>query len=383
MNSIHIWVCLILSFHCESLVADESSQNEIKSLDSLNKTVTFLSYDSYEMRGKLVLPDLDSPRAIVIYVQTAEGMTLDVKRPLPGDKTFNYHDLYRKKFPEMGVGFFSYEGRGIQMGDEPPRYEKIDWNIYNTSTLKNKAQDVLSAIHTIRKIDGLEHTSILLMGSSEGTLVAAEAASIDPDQVSGLVLYAVMATNLRECFTFIMSEGDFMRFRPLDMDKNEIISKEEWEKYIKDYDFSQADLNKDGVFTVEDTKVGTKKYLDAIKSNDYKVLQDWARVSAALSVPENWFKDHFNHNDMWTYLSKLDFPIGHFHGDADRMTSIKALKKLESKAKAAKLSNMEFHYFDGLDHSLNIVLYFLKGELPEGHKAIFEFVDRVAPNPAE
>jgi hypothetical protein len=35
---------------------------------------------------------------------------------------------------------------------------------------------------------------------------------------------------------------------------------------------------------------------------------------------------------------------------------------------------MEFHYFHNLDHTLNIGLYFVKGTLPDGHKAIFEFI---------
>lgn len=43
---------------------------------------------------------------------------------------------------------------------------------------------------------------------------------------------------------------------------------------------------------------------------------------------------------------------------------------------------LEFHYFEGLDHSLNIVPYFVTGELPKGHQAMFQFIDRIAPPPA-
>lgn len=61
------------------------------------------------------------------------------------------------------------------------------------------------------------------------------------------------------------------------------------------------------------------------------------------------------------------------------MAPIAAVRELEAKAKKAGLTKMEFHYFEGLDHSLNISQYFVKGELPKGHQAIFEFVNRVAP----
>jgi hypothetical protein len=62
------------------------------------------------------------------------------------------------------------------------------------------------------------------------------------------------------------------------------------------------------------------------------------------------------------------------------MTSAAAVRELESKAKEAGLNKMEFHYFEGLDHSLTIGQYFVNGQLPEGHRAIFSFIDRIAPN---
>ena len=52
------------------------------------------------------------------------------------------------------------------------------------------------------------------------------------------------------------------------------------------------------------------------------------------------------------------------------------VKKLEELARKAGKDNMEFHYFDGLDHSLGIAAYFTKGVLPDGHQAIFEYIRR-------
>ena len=61
------------------------------------------------------------------------------------------------------------------------------------------------------------------------------------------------------------------------------------------------------------------------------------------------------------------------------MAPIAAVKELERKAKKARLAKMEFHYFKGLNHSLNIGQYFVKGRMPKGHRSIFEFIDRTAP----
>ena len=265
------------------------------------------------------------------------------------------------------------------MGDTLPRYEEIDWSIYNTSTLDNKVQDLLVAIEAVRKHDGLKRIPILLMGASEGALLCAEAAAKKPDSVTGLVLYGMLVQNLRETLRYIMSDGEFLKYRSLDENKDNLITRAEWDRVIKNVDFSKADLNTDGKFTVADIKISTKKYLDAIDNNDYNVLQTWAKAAAAVAVPEGWFKDHFSHADNWTFLSQLGIPVGCFHGDADRMAPIAAVKELERKAKKASLTKMEFYYFEGLDHSLNVGQYFMNGKMPKGHRAIFEFIDRIVP----
>lgn len=368
----------ILLFALLSVVMPLFAQAKEKP-DYRGSDIPFQAHDKVDLFGRLAVPESKPPRAIVIYVQTAEGATVDQKRSLGSEKTFNYHDLYRKHFTAMGVGFFSYEGRGIRMGDELPRFEKIDWAVYNTSTLDNKVKDAVSAIEVVRKQKGLRETPIYLMGTSEGSLLAAEAASQRPDSVAGLVLYGVMVTNLRETFRYIMSDGEFLRFRPLDADKDGVITKAEWDKVAKGVDFSKGDLNKDGKFTVADVKVGTKKYLDAIDNDDFAVLQEWSKRSAAVSVPKDWFKDHFAHAETWSFLSQLDLPVGCFHGEDDRMTPVSKVRELEAKAKKKGLSKMEFHYFPGAGHSLNGVQYFVKEELPKGHQAMFAFIDRVAP----
>src|SRR5262245_26875140 len=172
---------LLLMFLISSAPANEQAQSiksgkSGKSGGSSAKTIEipFTSHDGHEMFGKLTIPDSGASHAVVIYVQTAEGMTVDMKRPKGREGTFNYYDLYREKLPEMNVAFFSYEGRGIRMGDKPPRYESIDWDIYNTSTLENKVRDIISAVQVVKKQRGIDASLVFLMGASEGTLLASE-----------------------------------------------------------------------------------------------------------------------------------------------------------------------------------------------------------------
>ena len=366
--------------------AQASASPGIQAAPTKAKTIEipFKSHDGYPMFGKLTIPESAGRHAVVIYVQTAEGMTVDTKRPKPGGGTFNYFDLYAEKLPEMNVGFFRYQGRGVSMGDQPPRYEQINWEIYNTSTLENKVRDILSAVELVQKQPGIDASQIFLLGCSEGTLLAAEAASRAPRQIKGLILYGVMSGNMRDTFRYIMTDGGFIVFRKVfDANKDGKISKAEFEadpyKYRENVfhnaSFENYDRNGDGFWTVDEMKAITKYFLDAVDTDNFEILNAWTKSSAGVSTPKDWFKDHFAHPSIWTFLSKLDISIGLFQGSADSSVPIEGVRKMEEQAKKAGKSNMQFHYFENLDHSLNIIVYFVKGTMPEGHKAIFEYIN--------
>jgi len=221
------------------------------------------------------------------------------------------------------------------------------------------------------------------MGASEGTLLAAEAAARAPKQIAGLILYGVMSSTMRETFRYIMTDGAFMVYLGFfDANKDGRITKAEFEadprkyreKALRGANFEVFDRDRDGYFTVEEMKMLTKLYLDAIDTDNFEVLNRWAKTSASVSTPKDWFKDHFTHQPIWDFLSRLNMPVGFFQGSTDTSCSIEGVKKLEEMAKKSGKSNMHFYYFDGLDHTLNIGQYFVRGTMPEGHKAIFEFM---------
>jgi uncharacterized protein len=394
------WVCdcairklavcgaFLLLLLCHAPAGAQTQNAEAKSKTT---EIRFTSHDGYEMFGKLVLPVSPGNHPLVIYVQNSEGSTVDMKRRKPGGGTFNYFDVYREKLPEINVGFFSYEGRGITVGDQPPRFEKIDWDIYNTSTLDNKVRDILSALRVVQKQPGVDPSRIFLIGASEGTLLAAEAASRAPKEVYGLVLYGVLTSNMGENFKYILTEGGFLSYLSyFDTDKDGKISKAEFEadpnKYrqavFRNAPFDVFDKNGDGYFTAEDMKVLSKDYLDAVDNRNLEVLNNWAKNYAGVATPKDWFKDHFAHQPIWTFLSSLDIPVGLFQGEIDAMVPVGGVRKLEQQAKAAAKNKMEFHYFAGLDHSLGIGSYFTTGKLPEGHKAIFAFIKAQTQEPS-
>jgi len=246
----------------------------------------------------------------------------------------------------------------------------------------------MSAIQIVKKQPGIDRSRIFLMGASEGTLLAAEAAARSGGQIKGLILYGVLTSNMRENFRYIVTGGAFLPFAKFfDTDKDGRISKQEFEadpqkyreKALKNAPFEDLDKDRDGFFTVEELGVlssRVKALRDALDTTNYEVLDEWARTSAAVSTPKGWFKDHFAHEPIWNFLSRLNIAIGFFQGEDDAMVPVEGVRKLEEQAKKAGRSKMEFYYFNNLDHSLGIIEYFFKGSLPAGHKAIFEFIKK-------
>jgi pimeloyl-ACP methyl ester carboxylesterase len=345
----------------------------------------FSSHDGYAMRGKLTLPVAPGRHPVVVYVQTAEAMTIDLKRRLGRERTFNYFDLYRDQLPRMGVAFFTYEGRGVRMGDQPPRFEHIDAVAYDTSTLENKVRDLLSAVEAVRARPDIDPRRVFVLGTSEGTVLAAEAASRQPKQLAGLILYGVMADAMPQTFRYIMTEGGFLTYRKyFDTDEDGSISQAEFEADPRGYrarvfrgaTFSAFDRNGDGLFKADEMSGLTKPYLDAIASEDFEVLDAWARTAAGVTTPRGWFRDHFRHPALWTFLSRLDMPIAFFHGTADANTPVSSVRALEARAKVAGKRRFAFHYVEGEDHSLGVAGYFVTGTVPPGHRAIFDWMRR-------
>lgn len=347
------------------------------------RDIPFTSHDGHVMRGRLTVPDRPGPHPVVIYAQTAEGMTIEVRRQLSATSTFSYFDLYADSLPAMGIAFFRYDGRGIGVGDSPPRFETIDSAVYNTSTLDNKVRDILSALAVVRAQPEVDTDRVFLMGTSEGTLLVADAATRAGNQVAGLVMYAVLAGNLKEASRFMFGDGAFLVFqRAFDTDGDGVVSPAEFEADPRGYraramgnaPFSAVDPTGDGVFSVDDLKVRTQPLLDAVEQHDFEALRRWSVTGAAVALPAGWFEDHFAYPELWTFLSGLDIPIGLFHGEMDAMTPVAGVRALEERAQAGGRTNMRFQYFPTGDHSLGVGAYFARGILPAGHAAMFAWL---------
>jgi pimeloyl-ACP methyl ester carboxylesterase len=138
--------------------------------------------------------------------------------------------------------------------------------------------------------------------------------------------------------------------------------------------WEQLDPDGDGFFTPADFRQLRQDLLDAIDTKRFDTIYGWLKVTAGVSTPDHWVEDHFAHAPMWTFLSPLTIPVGIFHGTADQLTPVESARQLEARLKSAGKSNIQFQFFEGLDHSLGLGRYFAGAPLPAGHLAIFEYI---------
>lgn len=349
------------------------------------RDIPFTSHDGHVMTGRLSLPTTPGRHPVMVFVQNAEAATLDQRTRDAKGQPVAFFDLYRDTLGPLGIGFFSYEGRGVHTDATRPRAMRVDRDVYDTSSIDNKVRDIISAVRLLQKEAGVDATHIYLRGVSEGTLLAAEAASRIPTEVKGLVLSGVIGSTLKVSLVHQVQGGRMLQLlAEFDTDRDQKISAQEWEADSRGFrkknapttTFESVDPDKDGFMTLADMKVLTKPLSDAFASGNVEITEAFLKQAAIVEIPKGWVADHFTHRAMWDFLSPLTMPVGIFQGDDDRNTGVEDVQALEKLAKGAGRTNIEFRYFPGLGHGLGSTDYFQKGAHSDGYAAIFEFMKR-------
>ena len=94
------------------------------------------------LTGKLDLPsDPASVKRLVIHIHgTGPGTYLDHRKMRSGE--FNYFDLFASEFTKRGTAFFAYNKRGVEFGDIPPYYDKVDREKYKKCLPSIEVKDI-------------------------------------------------------------------------------------------------------------------------------------------------------------------------------------------------------------------------------------------------
>lgn len=349
--------------------------------------IKFTLFDGETVEGKLSLPPgVNDIKELVIYIHGTGPGTYDKKRKAGGVE-FNYFDLIRQEFRDRGIAFFTYSKRGVETGDTPPLYEKVDREKYKKVLPSIEVKDIATFIGVLRKDKRLKKAKIVLLGWSEGTIISSLVADDKKNKISALFLAGYANDNLFDIIKWQNSGGSSMvNIRSFfDTNHDNQITREEYESDAKPAasfrtqafggaKFEQIDVNKDNVINAADFGLLNKARYEAILAAVERKDDDWI-WNNYFHVTTGWLKEHFELEANKIRLLRTNIPIYIFHGEDDANTPVEGVFDLQERFKKAGKTNLHVFTFKSHNHDLNYVDWLTKKEIPEGIKKIFEAAD--------
>jgi pimeloyl-ACP methyl ester carboxylesterase len=346
--------------------------------------------DGETMTGKLDLPPGGGDvRALVMFIAGTGPNTYINHRKL-ADTEFNYFDLFVDEFNKRGVGFFAYNRRGVEIGDTPPYYDRVDKEKYKKYLPGIEVKDIGTAIAHLRNAPRLKAAKVILLGWSEGTILAAMAAENADNKIAALFLAGYAHENMSDIIKWQLSgEPSMINIRKyFDVDKDNAITKSEYEapaagaaymrtNVFKNAKFEDLDVNKDGKIDSADFRIINSGRLQAVlsaieKSDDAWIWANYFRITTA------WLKEYFALEPNKTRLLRIDIPIYIFHGEDDANVSVAGVMDLQDRFAQKNKTNLHAFVFKGHDHDLNYMLWPLKKTISEGIQKIFDAAGEIA-----
>jgi hypothetical protein len=356
-------------------------------------------FDGDSTTGKLNIPaNNNNIKELVIFVKGGEPDTYLCNRNFKDTNVTSYFDLYINEFNKRGIAFFTYNTRGVDIGTKPPLYEKFDKEKFQKAIPTNCVKDVESIIDYLKLDNRLKNAKVVLLGWSEGTIIAAMAADEYKNRniIDALFLAGYDNDNLFDVMKWQRSgESQMIFFRKyFDKNNDSVISKEEFLSddslairgrkilhvgtALKDYTFKIMDVDSNNILTAKDFKtLDSSKYhsqLKAIETNDDKYL--WS-ATAPLHLTSAWYKDHFKLEPNKTRLLRIDIPIYIFHGDEDANCPIEGVYDIKNRFAQNNKTNLQCFVFKGADHDLNYMNWITKKTIPEGIQKIFDISEEL------
>jgi pimeloyl-ACP methyl ester carboxylesterase len=341
--------------------------------------------DGEVLTGKLYLPAEGDVRELVIYVHGTGPGTYLTRRAIGGVE-FSYFDMFGEQFTSRGIAFFSYNKRGVELSDTPPHFDKVDREKFKQAVPSVEVRDLGTVIRFLRDTPRLGDAKVVLLGWSEGTIIASMVAENKDNRVAGLLLAGYAHENMFDLIKWQFSGASSMlNLNPVfDHDGDGSISEEEFasddpsaaamRKALGDAPFGTLDMDSDGALTREDFRLLAQPQYKLILSKVEARDGDWIWKNY-FRVSIEWLEEHFALEANKTRLLRLDVPIYVFHGDGDANADIEGVRDLQARFDEHGKTNLRTFIFEGHDHDLNFLHWVFKREIPPGIAKIFEVAE--------
>lgn len=304
----------------------------------------FTTTDGLRIRGKITIPVKNQQSKYPAVVFLHGSGALDMNLWLPGQVTADGkpHKMFEVLAHKIGSENFityRYNKRGVT--DQPQGGPTVDKTIFASGDVKMLIADARSAIDVLRKNPQVDPDKIILIGLSEGTVLAPLIAKEDQN-IAGLVLVSLAGRNLQDIlyFQFVQRNIDVVK-KQVDENKDDLISVDESKKHPElALPFDVIDINKDNSISIPE--------LEAILLDQY-----YSEQTKNLTGPyKNWFSQHFALPPNYKNIETFKGPTLLMQGDQDFQTPLSEALLVANNLKQTGHTDYQLLTYVGLGHGL-------------------------------
>jgi pimeloyl-ACP methyl ester carboxylesterase len=357
------------------------------------RIVEFETYDGLKLEGKLSVPLKGSSKFPVVFFLPGAGpwtfdrpieypIMSDPKEMFPEKKKYSYCDFYAKELTKRGIAFYRVNKRGCAVSETKP-YERVNRRIFSKATLSILLKDYEYALNELRNQHDIDKEKIVLLGASEGTILAPRLALKSPEGIISVVMFGYAQDNTKDTIVWQNTIGPWRNIAQI-FDENDDgkVTKGEFDKVIErvptsltiGLSFGSLDRNKDDIVTPNElnNKGRLKQILKAIQEKDDDYL--WVNLLNLSSayLLEDWERE-CNHKT----LMKLNIPLAIFHGENDGSCRVEGALETKKAFEKANKKNLTVTVYPGTNHDLNWMKFLKNNIIPKPFEEIFSYIENI------
>lgn len=343
-------------------------------------------FDNEIIEGRLNIPSTGFKNIVVIDVPGSGPQTYENMRKVGRSTVFKYHDYFQNELAKRGIAYFSCSTRyTIPDSTNPPNYDKVEKEKFYEYTPGLKVKDLEEIIKFLKKDARLTGSKVILLGFSEGAIIATLLAERKIVPVDALFLAGTPTEDVYTTIQWQLSGASSMiNFKKFfDTNNDNVIQKNEYENAdaraiarVGGKKFQELDMNGDSVLTQDDFQIILQPQLvqvmNAIETDDNEWL--WNNF---FRVGTKWIKEHQAIEPNKKRILKLDLPVYLFHGTYDANCPVEGIIQLQKEAQELNKNNIHVFIIPGSDHTLEFLGWVVMKTLPDGLKILFEEIEKL------
>lgn len=339
--------------------------------------------DGEKIKARICFPQ-EPLETIVFAVHGTGPFTYLTKRG-----TFNYYDVLAEGFCEQGVGFFSYNRRGVELGEKPPWFDKVDSVRFAKYLPQQEADDIETMVTFLKKDKRFKNCKIILYGISEGTIIASMVVERGNVKVDALFLHGYAHENIYDIIKWQNTgEGVMVMINSIfDIDGDNVISHEEYERedsvltqyrayLFPNMEFDAIDIVKDGVVDIKDINKMRSSFDKILMDKIIETDETWI-WNNYVRITIGWLREHFALEPNKSRLLRIDIPIYIFHGADDANVPASSVYDIQNRFKVTGKTNLTIRVFEKHNHDLNFQDWITTKEYSEGLQALFKTAKKI------